>query len=313
MNRCWALLAAWCLIAPCYATHTGNLPDTELLEPDQAFALSTRVIDAHTLEAHWDIADGYYMYKNRFKFQTLDDALSLGAPVFPAGKKKQDPFFGTLETYSNQVTVRLPITRRQQGQQQASLRITAQGCNEPVGVCYPPIIKQPSFALPAVAEGGTNVAKGVLAGARALRNFVRTPDAQQEFLPPDQAFVLTVEPSSGKQLRARFTIAEGYYLYRDKVHFAVAATSDGSANHIRLGAYELPAGKPKVDEYFGETTVYYHGVEVALPPCPTPEGSARPLPCSSRPTIRAARKRASVTHRSPNASLYAWVQRVFWP
>jgi thiol:disulfide interchange protein DsbD len=265
MNRCWASLAAWCLIAPCYATHTGGLPDSELLEPDKAFALSTRVVDAHTLEAHWDIADGYYMYKDKFKFQALEDAISLGTPVFPAGKKKQDPFFGTLETYSEQVTVRLPITRRQQGPQQASLRITAQGCNEPVGVCYPPIIKQPSFALPAVAEGSTNVPKGALAGTQALRNFVGTPNAQQEFLPPDQAFVLAVEHSSGKQLRARFTIADGYYLYRDKVHFAVAPTSDEPANNIRLGAYELPAGRPKVDEYFGETTVYYHGVEVALP------------------------------------------------
>ena len=66
MNRWFALLAAWWLIAPCYATHTG-LPDTELLEADKAFALSTRVIDAHTVEAHWQIADGYYMYKDKFK------------------------------------------------------------------------------------------------------------------------------------------------------------------------------------------------------------------------------------------------------
>lgn len=264
MNRWLALLPALWLIAPCYATHTG-LPDTELLEADKAFALSTRVIDAYTVEAHWQIADGYYMYKDRFKFEVLDDAVALGAPVLPAGKKKQDPYFGTLETYSKQVTVRLPITRRQQDWQQASLRITAQGCNEPAGVCYPPIIKQTSLALPAVVGANTNVTSTPLATAQALRDFVGNPAAQQEFLPADQAFVLTVERSSDNQLLARFTIADGYYLYRDKTRFALTPASDGRVSDIQLGVYELPAGEPKVDEYFGETAVYYHGLEVALP------------------------------------------------
>jgi thioredoxin:protein disulfide reductase len=264
VNRRSALLAAWCLIAPCYATYAG-LPDTELLEPDKAFALSTRVIDAHTLEAHWDIADGYYLYKDKFKFEALDDTVTLGTPVFPAGKIKQDPYFGTLETYSQQVTVRLPIARRRQGAQQALLRITAQGCNEPVGVCYPPIIKQSGLALPAVAGGGVSGTHASLATTQALRDFVGPPTARQEFLPADQAFVLTVERSGDKQLRARFTIADGYYLYRDKVRFALAPARDGRGDDIRLAAYELPAGKAKVDEYFGETAVYYHGVEVALP------------------------------------------------
>jgi thiol:disulfide interchange protein DsbD len=264
MNRWLALLPAWFLIAPCYATHTG-LPDTELLAPDKAFALSTRVIDAHTLEAHWDIADGYYMYKGKFKFEALDGAVALGIPVLPVGKKKQDPYFGTLETYSQEVTVRLPITRRRQGAQQALLRITAQGCNEPVGVCYPPIVKQSSFVLPAVAGGGADVTNAPLTSTQALRDFVGTGATQQEFLAADQAFVLAVERTGDKELRARFTIADGYYLYRDKTHFVLTPVSDGSANNIQLGAYELPPGSPKVDQYFGETAVYYHGVEVALP------------------------------------------------
>ena len=114
MNRWLASLPALWLIVPCYAAHTGA-PEPELLEADKAFALSTSVIDAYTIEAHWQIADGYYMYKDKFKFEALDDAVELGTPVLPAGKKKQDPYFGTLETYTKQVTVRMPITRRQQG------------------------------------------------------------------------------------------------------------------------------------------------------------------------------------------------------
>lgn len=265
MNRWLVLLLPACwLITPCYAART-DLPDIELLEPDQAFALSTRVIDAHTLEARWDIADGYYMYKDKFKFEALDDGVTLGAPVLPTGNKKQDPYFGTLETYSKQVIVRLPVTRRSQGSQQAVLRITAQGCNEPVGVCYPPIVKQSSLALPAVTAGVASLTPAVPTVAQALRDLVGGSAAQPEFLPADQAFVLTVERLSDMRLQARFTIAEGYYLYRDKTRFVLAPASDRGANNIGLADYELPAGKPKVDEYFGETTVYYRGVEVVLP------------------------------------------------
>ena len=47
--------------------------------------------------------------------------------------------------------------------------------------------------------------------------------------------------------------------------FVLTPASGGTVNDLRLGAYELPLGKAKVDDYFGETTVYYHGLEVALP------------------------------------------------
>lgn len=264
MNRWLASLPALWLIVPCYAAHTGA-SEPELLEADKAFALSTSVIDAYTVEAHWQIADGYYMYKDKFKFEALDDAVALGTPVLPAGKKKQDPYFGTLETYTKQVTVRVPITRRQQGPQQVSLRITAQGCNEPIGVCYPPIVKQPSFTLPAVTGSSTDITVTPLTTARALRDFVGTPAGKQEFLRADQAFVLTIERASDSELRARFTIADGYYLYRDKTRFVLAPTRDERVKDLRLGTYKLPAGELKVDAYFGETAVYYHGLEVALP------------------------------------------------
>src|SRR4030066_314687 len=100
----------------------------ELLEPDQAFALSLRVRDAETLEASWKIAKGYYMYRDKFKFESLDPALVLKPAVIPAGKKKEDPSFGTVETYINAVTIRLPIGQRTRSAQTVKLRITAQGC-----------------------------------------------------------------------------------------------------------------------------------------------------------------------------------------
>ena len=142
MKRIFALLLCVFAMSPVHAVSEPQ----ELLDPDQAFALSVRVRDAETIEASWKIAKGYYMYRDKFRFESLDPALTLKPAVIPAGKKKEDPSFGVVETYTNAVAIRLPIGQRASGAQTAKLRITAQGCNEPVGVCYPPMVKELSVA-----------------------------------------------------------------------------------------------------------------------------------------------------------------------
>lgn len=276
MSRGFLVLAALLLVAPLPASDTDNArlkfaaaelpaPPDELLPPDEAFSLSTRTIDATTLEARWKIADGYYMYQNRFKFEAQDTAVKLGLASFPAGEKKSDPLFGEVETYTKQVAVRLPITRRESDALTTSLRVTAQGCNEPVGVCYPPIIKDVSFSLISVAAAETVAPGGGSGSVTDLRGLLAPPAGEQEFLHPDDAFVLTVEPTADDLLLARFQISEGYYLYRDKTQFELSAPAGAAPTAARLSAYELPAGKPKFDEYFGETEVYYRHAEVSLP------------------------------------------------
>ncbi len=80
-----------------------------------------------------------------------------------------------------------------------------------------------------------------------------------ELLPPEQAFRFSARALDDKTLEARFAIADGYYLYRDKISFAV--TPDGA----KLGAAELPAGKVKTDQFFGPVTTYRGTVVVKLP------------------------------------------------
>ena len=81
----------------------------EFLDPEVAFKFSARALDANTLEARWRIADGYYMYRDKFKFAV--DGATLGAPQKPAGKVKQDENFGKVETYRQEVRIALPIQR----------------------------------------------------------------------------------------------------------------------------------------------------------------------------------------------------------
>lgn len=74
---------------------------------------------------------------------------------------------------------------------------------------------------------------------------------QQELLPPDQAFKLSVEVRDAHTLIANFTPAKDYYLYRDKVAFEPKDTD------IVIEKIALPPGKMKDDLTFGETEVYY--------------------------------------------------------
>lgn len=76
----------------------------------------------------------------------------------------------------------------------------------------------------------------------------------EELLPPEQAFVPTVK-ADGKGIEASFKIADGYYLYQQKI---TAETDPDTA----LGSPEYSPGKEKEDEFFGKQQVYYHNAAV---------------------------------------------------
>jgi thiol:disulfide interchange protein DsbD len=109
---------------------------TDLLEPEKAFRMSTRALDDRNVEVSFVIADGYYMYRERFKF-ALDagSQAKLGTPQFPQGQRKKDEFFGEVETYRKQVAIKLPV---EGGADSIRLTVTSQGCAD-VGVCYIPM------------------------------------------------------------------------------------------------------------------------------------------------------------------------------
>jgi len=249
--------------------------EDELLEPDKAFALTTRVVDAHTLEASWKVAPGYYLYRDKFKFESLDGAVALKPAVLPAGKIKDDQFFGRTEVYTQSVRVRVPLERRPDGQYETKLKITAQGCNEPVGVCYPPITKEVRFKLPVlVANASAGEPKGgQIASLKDLAKTV-TPASDVEPVDPAKAFRVDVATAGNDALVVRFQIDDCCYLYRDKTTFTLTR-ADGRAADIKLGSYTLPRGKPKTDEFLGKTEVYYNAVEVRLPIIRNARGDSR--------------------------------------
>jgi thiol:disulfide interchange protein DsbD len=72
-------------------------------------------------------------------------------PVLPPGKVKDDPFFGSVETYREQLVVRLALAAPAPG---STVTVTAesQGCAD-AGVCYPPQRQTITVALPAAGAG----------------------------------------------------------------------------------------------------------------------------------------------------------------
>jgi thioredoxin:protein disulfide reductase len=237
----------------------------ELLEPDKAFVLSTRVVDATTLEASWKIADGYYLYRDKFKFELIKGDVEVQAPLLPAGKVKKDPTFGDVETYVHDIAIRVPLTRNKAGAQTIKVRITSQGCNEPVGVCYPPVVKSVDFDLPASKVTSPGIKKEIGSLKDLSRIIDQGSDPQREFLHPDEAFKVNVTPDNGSQISVHFSVAEGYYLYRNKINFSLL-DKEGAVpeQKIKLGKFTLPKGKMKDDPYFGRLETYPESFSVKL-------------------------------------------------
>jgi thiol:disulfide interchange protein DsbD len=82
--------------------------------------------------------------------------------------------------------------------------------------------------------------------------------SEDSFLPPEQAFVLAVDQgdAAGK-VGLRWTIAPGYYLYRDRLD--IKAAPGGI-----LGEIVRPHGQRKADPYFGAVEVYHHSVSLQV-------------------------------------------------
>lgn len=84
--------------------------------------------------------------------------------------------------------------------------------------------------------------------------------AADEFLPPQVAFQPVATRLDEATVEVRYTIAKGYYLYKEKFKFA--------ADGVTLAKPALPPGKLKKDENFGDVEVYYNEVSIRLGAAP---------------------------------------------
>jgi len=119
----------------------------DLLPPSIAFKPTARALDGQTIEVRFEIAKGYYLYRDKFHFSAEPSSVQLGMPVLPEGKEKDDDTFGKVQVYYKEALIRLPVERNSSGPLALTLNLTSQGCAD-VGVCYPPQKQTVSLELP---------------------------------------------------------------------------------------------------------------------------------------------------------------------
>lgn len=252
-----ATLLLCMLIPPAQAIDSLGVSDDDLLDPDAAFAIHMQPGSDGQAEVSWKIAPGYYMYRDRIRFMTDTPGYSLGTPILPEGKIKDDEFFGKIAIFRDQVTARIPVRRTESAGDTFELKAVSQGCAD-VGVCYPPHTQTAALTLaaaPAAATTGTQPG-GLLGSIVDKPGLLATDD---DFLEPDVAFQADVYAESGNQVRVHWVIAEGYYLYRDKLSIKVAEPAD-----IKISQTEIPPGDTKHDEFFGDVQVFHHEASALL-------------------------------------------------
>lgn len=82
---------------------------------------------------------------------------------------------------------------------------------------------------------------------------------EDELLEPDAAFRFQVVAKGTNTLSADLIPAKGYYLYKQRIHFALK-----NASGVSITAVKLPSGEMKTDQIFGRTEVYKKAIPVEL-------------------------------------------------
>ncbi|MBK3456308.1 MULTISPECIES: protein-disulfide reductase DsbD [unclassified Pseudomonas] len=107
----------------------GNNPfetKAEFLPVGKAFTFTSERLASGETQLYWQIADGYYLYQQRMKFEGLAEQ-----PVLPQGEAHSDEFFGEQQVYRQGLEVKLPAGAT------GKVKLGWQGCAD-AGLCYPP-------------------------------------------------------------------------------------------------------------------------------------------------------------------------------
>lgn len=192
-------------------------------------------------EIDWALYKHAYLYKSKLSFASGTDNVILGDVELPRGIDHEDEFFGRQEIYRDHFFVRIPYTVNGARPATADLVIKSQGCDDNVGICYPPQIWTATVALKAIAMQTPGLQLGALGGGNPT----------SDFPPVDEVFTPEIFPVDGNTVEVGIRIVPGFYIYKDKL--TVRSLSDDA----QAGHFDLPQGEMKTDEYFGEMEVYH--------------------------------------------------------
>ncbi|WP_431313581.1 protein-disulfide reductase DsbD [Vibrio algivorus] len=105
--------------------------NNQFVPVDQAFPFNF-IQQGNAITLDWQIKPGYYLYRERFSFQTKN--AEIGEAKIPEGTFHSDEFFGDVHIFTEPVSVEIPLKNVADS---AELIVQYQGCAT-TGFCYPP-------------------------------------------------------------------------------------------------------------------------------------------------------------------------------
>lgn len=272
----------------------GGKEEEPLLDAAEAFLTRVTLDDNNTLNVEINIAPGYYLYRSKLKVASGN--AEFGKLDIPPGEKKQDQFFGEVETYRGMLTYSAPLLSAT-ANDTLEVEVTSQGCAD-IGICYPPytdthkvqlnsqsIGSQPIGNVPqdstidasgittdGIATAGaspsglgsdtassrsSSAAASPVSGSTSLSDMLSI-DGEDEVLDPEIAFTLDPVIVNNGIATIRWNIQDGHYLYKKR--FSFAATDNTS-----IGEAEIPDGIWEEDAFFGKSEVFRGNTEIKLP------------------------------------------------
>ncbi|MFT5894309.1 MAG: thiol:disulfide interchange protein DsbD, partial [bacterium] len=163
----WATVVILILLGLSSVSYSAqSLPGAEdPLSPEDAFVASVQLIESNTITLHFDIADGYYLYRDKLSFSLYDDASKLDKPnlseamllrpVFATALAIDDEYFGKQFVHRNSSDIVLPYTSKSD-LYDGVLAVNFQGCAD-MGLCYPLTTTLLRISLPASFDGTSSV------------------------------------------------------------------------------------------------------------------------------------------------------------
>ncbi|PVV13480.1 MAG: thiol:disulfide interchange protein [gamma proteobacterium symbiont of Ctena orbiculata] len=240
--------------------------EEELLMPDQAFQISGRTDGTEKLVVEWRIADGYYMYRDKIHFDSDTIGIEIGEPKLSKAKIKNDEFFGEVAVYRNKAIAEIPIRRMQGSQETLLVKARSQGCADQ-GICFPPHLQEIRLALePMVAANGIEaVGEPLLNIADSTPPPLFDNSVEEELLDPEEAYKLSVTVEDGTHLRLYWSIADGTYLYHDKIVLSAAEDQAIDLGQITLPEPEIKQDTVRPDGSIGDVAVYHNEIDLLVP------------------------------------------------
>ena len=226
------------LLASCSEDISNESDNSEspLLRVEEAFKYQL-VSEDSSLWVRWIIEDGYYLYKDKIKFES--DDIDIKFFELPQGLFHEDEFFGVQQIYRNSVSFQIPYENKNNIQDAIEIKISSQGCADR-GICYPPQRWSNSVEI-----NTTNVnLEPKLLGSISNNNETSSNT-------PFKPYLSAIDNNT---MEIAFQISPNYYLYKNKI------TIKALNPFITMGAIELPKGKIKSDPWFGENEVYFNEV-----------------------------------------------------